>query len=68
MLLRKTLPLADPDLCGGMRLWLALLDRFDEVERSRSEQEETAGMGAHSIRDLKKSPPEGGTTYSWMRR
>jgi hypothetical protein len=29
LLLRKMLPLADPDLCGGMRLWLALLDRFD---------------------------------------
>ena len=28
-LLRKMLPLADPDLCGGQRLWLALLDRFD---------------------------------------
>ena len=29
LLLRKMLPLADPDLCGGMRLWLALLARFD---------------------------------------
>ena len=29
LLLRKMLPLADPDLCGGARLWLALLDRFD---------------------------------------
>jgi hypothetical protein len=29
LLLRKMLPLADPDLCGGTRLWLALLDRFD---------------------------------------
>lgn len=29
LLLRKMLPLADPDLCGGVRLWLALLDRFD---------------------------------------
>ena len=28
-MLRKMLPLADPELCGGKRLWLALLDRFD---------------------------------------
>ena len=29
LLLRKMLPLADPDLSGGARLWLSLLDRFD---------------------------------------
>jgi hypothetical protein len=28
-LLRRLLPLADPDLRGGVRLWFALLDRFD---------------------------------------
>lgn len=29
--LRRLLERADPDLCGGMRLWKALLDRFDAV-------------------------------------
>jgi len=33
LLLRKMLPLADPDLCGGTRLWLALLDRFDDEDQ-----------------------------------
>ena|GEM_PF-1356442 len=28
-LLRRMLPMADPDLVGGMRLWQALLDRFE---------------------------------------
>jgi len=27
--LRRLLERADPDLCGGVRLWTALLDRFD---------------------------------------
>jgi hypothetical protein len=29
--LRRLLRRADPDLCGGTRLWTALLDRFDAV-------------------------------------
>ena len=29
--LRRLLARADPDLCGGVRLWKALLDRFDAV-------------------------------------
>jgi hypothetical protein len=28
-MLRRMLTMADPDLGGGKRLWLALLDRFD---------------------------------------
>lgn len=27
--LRRLLKRSDPDLCGGARLWTALLDRFD---------------------------------------
>jgi len=34
LLLRKMLPLADPDLHGGARLWLALLDGFDAAANS----------------------------------
>ena len=33
VLLRRMLPLSDPDLCGGRRLWTALLDRFDANAR-----------------------------------
>jgi hypothetical protein len=29
--LRRLLERADPDLCGGVRLWTSLLDRFDAV-------------------------------------
>jgi hypothetical protein len=29
--LRRLLRRADPDLCGGRRLWTTLLDRFDAV-------------------------------------
>jgi hypothetical protein len=33
-LLRRLMPLADPDLRGGVRLWSALLDRFDSGDRT----------------------------------
>ena len=30
-LLRRMLPMADPDLIGGVRLWGALLDRMEST-------------------------------------
>ncbi len=33
--LRRMLPLAEPDLVGGVRLWRSLLDRMNESAHSR---------------------------------